>query len=189
MKRTTCILGAISLLGALSLWGLAGCDDDPNYDCDTRADCANHGECASGVCDCDPGFVGIHCTSCDTLGGYVADGADGCVPDSCEDLDGDGFGDVAIGEFCAEIAKAGTIIWNGPMGVFEKECFAKGTREVGKAVAANQGVSIVGGGDSVTAVKKFGLEAEMTFMSTGGGASLELLEGKPLPGVVALDEA
>ena len=106
-----------------------------------------------------------------------------------EDWEGIDIGDVAIAEFCAEVANAGTIIWNGPMGVFEIEAFAKGTEEVARAVAANQGVTIVGGGDSVTAVKKFGLEDQMTFISTGGGASLELLEGKPLPGVVALDEA
>jgi phosphoglycerate kinase len=74
------------------------------------------------------------------------------------------------------------------MGVFEIDSFAKGTEEVARAVAANSGVTIVGGGDSVTAVKKFGLESEMTFISTGGGASLELLEGKQLPGVVALSE-
>jgi 3-phosphoglycerate kinase len=105
------------------------------------------------------------------------------------DWEGIDIGDVAIAEYCEAISKAGTIIWNGPMGVFEIDAFAKGTEEVAKAVAANKGVSIVGGGDSVTAVKKFGLEAEMTFISTGGGASLELLEGKQLPGVVALDEA
>lgn len=113
-----------------------------------------------------------------------ADG--GAIPADWEGID---IGDKAIEEFAAEIATAGTIIWNGPMGVFEIGSFAKGTEEVGKAVAASKGVSIVGGGDSVTAVNKFGLEDDMTFISTGGGASLELLEGKPLPGVAALDDA
>lgn len=110
----------------------------------------------------------------------------GAIEDDWEGID---IGDVAIVEFCEEIAKAGTIVWNGPMGVFEIDAFAEGTEKVAQAVAACEGVTIVGGGDSVTAVKKFGLEAEMTFISTGGGASLELLEGKPLPGVVALSDA
>ncbi len=85
MKRTLCILGALCILG------LVGCDDDPNYDCETREDCANRGDCVSGVCECDTGYFGIHCSTCDWTAGYVSDGADGCVPDSCEDLDGDGY--------------------------------------------------------------------------------------------------
>ncbi|OYV03781.1 MAG: phosphoglycerate kinase [Verrucomicrobiales bacterium VVV1] len=99
------------------------------------------------------------------------------------------IGDVAIEEFCAEIAKAKTMIWNGPMGVFELDSFAKGTKAVAQAMADSTGVTIVGGGDSVTAVNKFGLDDQMTFISTGGGASLELLEGKELPGVAALSNA
>ncbi len=91
--------------------------------------------------------------------------------------------------FSKEIASAKTILWNGPVGVFELAPFAKGTRGLAEAVASNKdAVSIIGGGDSVTAVKQFGLADEMTFISTGGGASLELLEGKALPGVSALSE-
>ncbi len=107
------------------------------------------------------------------------------IPDGWEGLD---IGEAAIAEFSAEIAKAKTIVWNGPMGVFEMKSFEQGTKSVAEAVAASDALSIVGGGDSVTAVKKFGLEDKVTFISTGGGASLELLEGKELPGVAALTE-
>jgi phosphoglycerate kinase len=109
----------------------------------------------------------------------------GATPDGWEGID---IGDVAIGEFVAEIAKAKTIIWNGPMGVFEIDSFGKGTKAVAEAMAASGAVTIVGGGDSVTAVNKYGLDDDMTFISTGGGASLELLEGKILPGVAALSD-
>jgi len=99
------------------------------------------------------------------------------------------IGDKAVEEFKEEIKLAGTIVWNGPMGVFEIDSFARGTREVAEAVAGSAALTIVGGGDSVTAVKKYGLEAKMSFISTGGGASLELLEGKELPGIAALNES
>ncbi|MGB2402566.1 MAG: phosphoglycerate kinase [Akkermansiaceae bacterium] len=110
----------------------------------------------------------------------------GEIPAGWEGID---IGDVAIGEFCAEIANAGTIVWNGPMGVFEIDSFEAGTKAVTEAVAESNALSIVGGGDSVTAVKKYGLADQVSFISTGGGASLELLEGKQLPGVTALSDA
>ena len=91
--------------------------------------------------------------------------------------------------FASKIADAKTIVWNGPMGVFEMKPFEAGTREVAVAVARNnKAVSVIGGGDSVAALKKFGLEERVTFVSTGGGASMKLLEGVPLPGVEALKD-
>jgi len=110
----------------------------------------------------------------------------GSIRDGWEGLD---IGNQAIQEFCEIIKGAGTIVWNGPMGVFEIDAFSKGTQLVAEAVAASGAVSIIGGGDSVTAVKQFGFADQVTFISTGGGASLELLEGKVLPGVAALDDA
>jgi len=90
--------------------------------------------------------------------------------------------------YAAEIAKAKTIVWNGPMGVFEIDQFAQGTMEIARAVAASSAVSIVGGGDSVAAVNKAGVEDKISHISTGGGASLEFLSGLTLPGVAALTE-
>ena len=98
------------------------------------------------------------------------------------------IGPKTIAEYAAAIKQAKMIIWNGPMGVFEIDQFARGTVEVAQAVAESEAVSIVGGGDSVAAVHKAGIEDKITHISTGGGASLEFLSGLKLPGVEALPE-
>jgi len=106
------------------------------------------------------------------------------IPAGLKGLD---IGPSTIEQFKHEIASARTIFWNGPMGVFEMAPFETGTREVAIAVGRNnRAVSIIGGGDSVAALKKFDVEDRVTFVSTGGGASMKLLEGAPLPGVEAL---
>jgi 3-phosphoglycerate kinase len=98
------------------------------------------------------------------------------------------IGSATVRLYETEIEKAKTVLWNGPVGVFEIPDFANGTRALAEALAGSSAKSIIGGGDSVTAVKQFGLADRMTFISTGGGASLELLEGKTLPGVAALTD-
>jgi len=105
------------------------------------------------------------------------------IPDGMMGMD---IGPHAIDEFTKEIAGAGTIVWNGPMGVFEFDKFAEGTRAVANAVAKSNAISVIGGGDSAAAVRKFGVEDKISHISTGGGASLEFMEGKVLPGIACL---
>ena len=105
----------------------------------------------------------------------------------------DGFEGMDIGPktqviFAAEIFRAKTVIWNGPMGVFEFDNFAEGTRAIARAMAESEAVTIIGGGDSAAAVEQMGFASKMTHISTGGGASLEFLEGIELPGVAALND-
>ena len=107
------------------------------------------------------------------------------MPDGWMGLD---IGPKTIELYSEEIKKAGTVVWNGPMGVFEFAEFQEGTKGVAKAMAESSAVTVIGGGDSAAAAKKFGFEDKMTHISTGGGASLEFLEGKTLPGVACLDE-
>ena len=107
------------------------------------------------------------------------------VPDGWRILD---IGPETVAKFGKTLAGAGTIVWNGPMGVFEFPRFAEGTLGVAKAVAASKAVSIIGGGDSVAAINQAGLADQITHISTGGGASLEMLEGLDLPGLVALQD-
>jgi len=99
------------------------------------------------------------------------------------------IGPKTVDLFTKAIRKAKTVVWNGPMGVFEKPAFSGGTFAIAEALAKTECVSIIGGGDSVSAVNKSGVADQMTHISTGGGASLEFLEGKVLPGVAALDDA
>ncbi len=103
----------------------------------------------------------------------------------------DGYLGIDIGPktielFLSKIGKAGTILWNGPMGVFERDEFAEGTKRIALGIADSSAISVVGGGDSAAAAKKFGVEERLSHVSTGGGASLEYLEGKILPGIAAL---
>jgi len=112
------------------------------------------------------------------------DGVD--VPDGWMGLD---VGPKTAESYAGEVAEAGTVFWNGPMGAFEMEPFAAGTRAMAQAVADAPGTTVVGGGDSAAAIAAFGLAERVDHLSTGGGAALELLEGKDLPGLEALDDA
>lgn len=107
------------------------------------------------------------------------------IPDGYQGMD---IGPKSIELFTEVIKGAGTVVWNGPVGVFEFKKFATGTNAVAKAMAESNAETIIGGGDSASAVAKAGLEQEMTHISTGGGASLEFMEGKELPGIVALND-
>ena len=107
------------------------------------------------------------------------------IPEGFQGMD---IGPKSVELFSAEIAKAKTVVWNGPMGVFEMPNFAEGTLAIAKALAASSATTIIGGGDSAAAVTQMGLADKMSHISTGGGASLEFLEGKELPGVAALND-
>lgn len=111
---------------------------------------------------------------------------EGNIDDGWEGVD---IGPKSIELFKTEVAAAKTVLWNGPMGIFEIEACNKGTFAIAKTIAESDGISIIGGGDSVKAIHMAGYGDDVTFMSTGGGASLEFLEGKELPGVSALDQA
>ena len=89
--------------------------------------------------------------------------------------------------FAASLEKAGTIVWNGPVGVFENDAFAKGTETLARAIAKSKAYTIAGGGDTVAAINKFGIADDIDYISTAGGAFLEFLEGKTLPAVAALE--
>lgn len=105
------------------------------------------------------------------------------IPDGWIGVD---IGPKTIRAYCATLKKAKTIVWNGPLGVFEVDAFASGTKKVAEFISQLKAITIIGGGDTASAIAKFGLENKMAHISTGGGASLEFLEGKALPGIAAL---
>jgi phosphoglycerate kinase len=139
-----------------------------------------------------PGRASVMTPSDLVIGDHLAPDAEHRVLDSVEvpkgwmGLD---IGPSTAARYAREIARAGTVFWNGPMGAFEVDPFASGTRAVAQAVAKAKGVTVVGGGDSAAALAQFGLEGAVDHLSTGGGATLALLEGQTLPGVRALEGA
>jgi phosphoglycerate kinase len=140
----------------------------------------------------DPGKASVELPNDLVIGNRFAEDAEHRVLDGVEvpsgwmGLD---IGPKSAERYAAEIMRAGSVFWNGPMGAFEMEPFAAGTRRVAEAVASASGVTVVGGGDSAAALAQFGLEDEVDHLSTGGGATLELVEGKTLPGIRALEGA
>ncbi|MBC7247798.1 MAG: phosphoglycerate kinase [Actinobacteria bacterium] len=110
----------------------------------------------------------------------------GAIPEGWMGLD---IGPRTVAAYVKRIGEAATIFWSGPMGVFEWERFQEGTRAVAEAIAASEAVTVAGGGDTIAAIRKYGLEDSFTHISTGGGASMEYLEGRPLPGVEALQDS
>ena len=109
----------------------------------------------------------------------------GQIPDGWQGLD---IGPKTVELYCDAVKDAGTVIWNGPMGVFEFEKFAVGTKAVAEALSKTDAITIIGGGDSAAAVQQLGYADKMTHISTGGGASLEFMEGKVLPGIACLQD-
>lgn len=114
----------------------------------------------------------------------AAEVVQGGIPDGRMGLD---IGPRTAARYAKIVGSAGTVVWNGPMGVFERAAYAEGTRTLAQGVAASRGYTVVGGGDSAAAIQQFGLADRIDHVSTGGGASLELLEGKTLPGIAALE--
>ncbi|MDD4367020.1 MAG: phosphoglycerate kinase, partial [Eubacteriales bacterium] len=105
-----------------------------------------------------------------------------------KDMMGMDIGPRTMELFAAEIDSARTVVWNGPMGVFEMDSFSEGTKIIAEAMAKSSALTIIGGGDSAAAVEKFGMAKKMDHISTGGGASLEFLEGRELPGIAVLED-
>jgi len=126
----------------------------------------------------DP-VAGVEAGADDPVGAVDAVGADDMILD---------IGPDTAARYAELIAQAGTVVWNGPVGVFEFDAFGKGTETLARAIAASKAFSIAGGGDTLAAVDKYGIADEVSYISTGGGAFLEFLEGKELPAVAALKQ-